>query len=74
MGTRLNNSILFTENIEKLVHITKMTYIDAVLHYCDENKLEPELAGKMINGKLKQNIQEEAEDLHLIASSAKLPI
>ncbi len=38
------------------------------------NKLEPEMAGKMISGKLKQNIQEEAEDLHLITSSAKLPI
>jgi len=74
MGTRLNNSILFSENIEKLVQSTKMTYIDAVLHYCEENKLEPESAGKMINGKLLQNIQEEAEDLHLISSSAKLPI
>ena len=74
MGTRLNNSIMFAENIEKLVNFTKMTYIDAVLHYCEENKLEPEMAGKMINGKLKQNIQEEAEDLHLIAASAKLPI
>ena len=74
MGTRLNNSILFAENIEKLVNITKMTYIDAVLHYCEENKLEPEIAGKMISGKLKQNIQEEAENLHLITSSAKLPI
>ena len=74
MGTRLNNSILFSENIEKLVQSTKMTYIDAVLHYCDENKLEPESAGKMVNGKLLQNIQEEAENLHLITSSAKLPI
>jgi hypothetical protein len=74
MGTRLNNSILFSENIEKLVQSTKMTYIDAVLHYCDENKLEPESAGKMIGGKLLQNIQQEAEDLHLITSSAKLPI
>tara|TARA_B100001250_G_C19805404_1_gene793070 strand:- start:128 stop:352 length:225 start_codon:yes stop_codon:yes gene_type:complete len=74
MGTRLNNSILFSENIEKLVQSTKMTYIDAVLHYCEENKLEPETAGKMINGKLLQNIQEEAENLHLITSSAKLPI
>ena len=74
MGTRLNNSILFSENIEKLVQSTKMTYIDAVLHYCEENKLEPESAGKMINGKLLQNIQEEAENLHLITSSAKLPI
>ena len=74
MGTRLNNSILFSENIEKLVQSTRMTYIDAVLHYCEENKLEPESAGKMINGKLLQNIQEEAENLHLIASTAKLPI
>ena len=74
MGTRLNNSILFSENIEKLVRSTNMSYIDAVLHYCEKNKLEPETAGKMINGKLKQNIQEEAEDLHLISSSAKLPL
>jgi hypothetical protein len=51
-----------------------MTYLDAVLHYCEENKLEPESASKMINGKLLQNIQEEAESLHLIAPVAKLPI
>ena len=74
MGTRLNNSILFTENIEKLVCITKMTYIDAVLHYCEENKLEPETAGKMVGGKLKQNVQDEAENLHLIPKTSKLPI
>ena len=74
MGTRLNNSILFSENIEKLVRSTNMSYIDAVLHYCEKNKLEPETAGKMVSGKLKQNIQEEAEDLHLITASATLPL
>ena len=74
MSTRLNNSILFSENIEKLVRSTNMSYIDSVLHYCEKNKLEPETAGKMVSGKLKQNIQEEAEDLHLITASAKLPL
>ena len=64
----------FMENIENLVQQTKMTYIDAVMHYCEENKLEPETAGKMIGGKLKQNIQEEAEDLHLIERTSKLPL
>ena len=62
------------ENIENLVQQTKMTYIDAVMHYCEENKLEPETAGKMIGGKLKQNIQDEAEDLHHIERTSKLPI
>ena len=62
------------ENIESLVQKTKMCYIDAVMYYCEENKLEPETAGKMIGGKLKQNIQEEAEDLHLIQRTSKLPL
>ena len=66
--------MVFMENIENLVQQTKMTYIDAVMHYCEENKLEPETAGKMIGGKLKQNIQEEAEELHLIQRTSKLPL
>ena len=70
----MNNSMIFMENIESLVQKTKMSYIDAVMYYCEENKLEPETAGKMIGGKLKQNIQEEAEDLHLIQRTSKLPL
>ena len=66
--------MVFMENIENLVQKTNMTYIDAVMHYCEENKLEPETAGKMIGGKLKQNIQDEAEDLHLIERTSKLPL
>ena len=70
----MNNSMIFMENIENLVQKTKMSYIDAVMYYCEENKLEPETAGKMIGGKLKQNIQDEAEDLHLIQRTSKLPL
>ena len=39
-----------------------------------EKKLEPETAGKMVGGKLKQHVQDEAEDLHLIQRTSKLPI
>ena len=70
----MNNSMIFMENIESLVQKPKMSYIDAVMYYCEENKLEPETAGKMIGGKLKQNIQDEAENLHLIQRTSKLPI
>ena len=62
------------ENIEKLVQKTNMSYIDAIMFYCEENKLEPETAGKMVGGKLKQHIQEEAESLNLIQRTSKLPI
>jgi len=71
---KMNNSIRFQGSIEELVQKTKMTYIDAIMFYCEENKLEPETAGKMVGGKLKQNVQEEAENLHLIPKTSKLPI
>ena len=71
---KMNNSIRFQGSIEELVQKTKMTYIDAIMFYCEENKLEPETAGKMVGGKLKQNVQDEAEDLHLIPKTSKLPI
>ena len=57
----MNNSIRFQGSIEELVQKTKMTYLDAIMFYCEENKLEPETAGKMVGGKQKQNVQEEAE-------------
>ena len=74
MAIKMNNSMIFMENIEELVQRTNMTYIDAIVHYCEENKLEPETAGKMVGGKLKQNVQDEAENLHLIPKTSKLPI
>ena len=74
MAVKMNNSMIFMENIENLVQKTKMSYIDAVMYYCEENKLEPETAGKMVGGKLKQRIQEEAEGLNLIQKTSKLPI
>ena len=71
---KMNNSMRFMENIEELVQRTKMTYIDAILYYCEENKLAPETAGQMVGGKLKQHIQEEAENLNLVQKTSKLPI
>jgi len=64
----------FMASIEEIVQAKNMTYIDAIIEYCDENKMEPEVAGKLVGGKLKQNVQEEAEDLHLIKRTARLPI
>jgi len=74
MAVKMNNSMRFMENIEGVVQRTKMTYIDAILYYCEENKLEPETAGQMVGGKLKQLVQEEAEDLNLVQKTSKLPI
>ena len=74
MPVKLNNSMKFMAAIEEIVQKKKMTYIDAIVEYCEEYKMEPEVAGHLVGGKLKQQVQEEAEDLHLIKKTARLPI
>jgi hypothetical protein len=55
---------------------TRLTYIDAIVHYCEQRELEVEVAAKMITGSLKSKIKIEAENLHFLPKSntAKLPL
>ena len=64
----------FFVKIEDIVADTSMSYMDAVLYYCESNNMEPETAGSLINGKLKQRIREEAEELNFLPKTARLPI
>lgn len=66
----------FLKEIENLVDKHKMEYIDAVVHYCTQNGMEIETAGQLIkqNQKFKARIRQEAEDLHFLPKTSKLPI
>lgn len=64
----------FFVKIQEIVVNTKMSYMDAVLFYCESNSMEPETAGGLISGKLKQKIREEAENLNFLPKTARLPI
>ena len=74
MSLQTQTSSEFYIKIQKLVEQTKLSYMDAVLHYCDQNGMEPETAAQLINGKLKTQIREEAEELNFFPKTAKLPI
>lgn len=66
----------FLQEIEALVKERKMEYIDAVLHYCNEQGIELETAASLIKGSMamKSKIQDEAENLGYLQRSAKLPL
>lgn len=74
MALQTQTSSEFYTKIVTLVEQTKLSYMDAVLHYCDQNGMEPETAAQLINGKLKAQIREEAEELNFLPKTAKLPI
>jgi hypothetical protein len=61
---------LTIENIKKTKH---MSYIDALQYYCEQNNVEPETVGKLVQGALKQKVREEAQELHFLPQTTKIP-
>ena len=67
----------FTQDIENLVKdTTGLNYIDAIVHYCDENKIEVDSVSKLISKPLKEKIKAQATELNFLkrTSRAKLPL
>ena len=63
----------FTITIEHIKRSKNMTYMDAISYYCEQNNIEPETIGKLVQGALKQKVREEAENLHFMPKSTRIP-
>lgn len=66
----------FVEEIEKLCRDKNIEYIDAVVFWCEKNKLEIETAAYWIKKDpvMRSKIQLEAENLNVLKRGARLPI
>jgi hypothetical protein len=69
-------NINFADEIEGLVKDGKMAYMDAIIHWCELKNVELEAVSSMIanNAIIKSKLQLEAEDLHFLPRSTKVPI
>ena len=71
------NSKEFSLIIEGVVKDKKpITYMDAIIWYCEQNKIEVESVGRLISKALKEKIQVEASKANLIKieQTGKLPV
>lgn len=66
----------FAQDIEKIVKTNGFNYIDAIISYCEENKIEVDTVPKLISKPLKEKIKCDATHLNFLkkTSKAKLPI
>ena len=51
-----------------------MSYMDAVVYYCEQNEIEIETVGKFISKTQKEKIESEARDLNYLPKVGKLPL
>ena len=56
----------FSKIIMDLAQEKEISYMDAIMDYCDKNNLEIESAAKLINQKIKKQIKEEATVLNFM--------
>ena len=71
------NSKEFSLIIEGVVKdLRPISYMDAIVHYCDKEKIEIETVGRLISKSLKEKIQLEATNANLlkIEPTGKLPV
>jgi hypothetical protein len=66
--------VKFSQEIEKLVWDKDISYIEAVVLYCENTGFEIEMAAKFISGSLKNKIRIEAESLNFLPKSNTMPL
>jgi hypothetical protein len=66
----------FTQEIINRCSANKIDYIDAVVDWCDRNKVEIEYVASFIKKDpvFKSRLQEEAENLNILKKGARLPL
>jgi len=65
----------FSLHIEQLVTSKRLSYMEAVIEYCEDADIDVESVKSLINKSLKEKIQCEAEDLNYFKrKSGKLPL
>ena len=66
----------FSEEVRKIQLEKNIEYIDAVVLWCELKGIEVELAADLIqqDAAMLSHIQEEAENLHYLKKTARLPV
>ena len=72
--TEIMTSQKFSLLIEQIVLDKKCIYMDAIIHYCEKNEMEIESAAKLVNIKIKQQLEIEYGELNFLPKAAQLPI
>jgi len=62
----------FAQEIEKIVQTNSdMNYIDAVIHFCEQNNIDVESVPKLISKPLKEKIKYEAMELNFLKKTSR---
>jgi hypothetical protein len=68
------NAAAFSLHIEELARKHRMSHMDAVLKYCEENFLEPDEIKSLVNKTLRDKIQNDMREANMLPKQATLDV
>ena len=60
--------------VDELVRTKRLTHMEAILYYCEQNLIEPDTINKWIDRSLKEKLQADAEALNYLPKTSCLPV
>jgi cell division ATPase FtsA len=77
-GTEDENKFLnkkaFSKLIETTVFTKRLSYMDAILHVCEKNNIEPEDVKRYLNKAILENVEAEARSLNFLPKMNTLDV
>ena len=61
----------FAEEVEKIVKANNFNYIDAIITFCEENKIELDAVSKLISKPLKEKLKYDAQQLNFMKKTSR---
>lgn len=72
LGSKFFCPSKFAQEIEALVQLNpEMNYIDAIIHFCEQNNIDVESVPKLISKPLKEKIRYEAMELNFLKKTSR---
>ena len=62
----------FSIIIEDLVREKRLTYLEAIIYYCEQNQLEADKITRWIDKAMREKIQYDAEELNYLPKTSSL--
>jgi hypothetical protein len=69
-----NNAAQFSLHIEQMASEKKMTHMEAVLKYCEDNFIEPDEIKSLVNKPLRDKIEIDMREANLLPKQAALDV
>lgn len=64
----------FSLYIEERVAKERIGYMDAIIDYCNNNEVDVDSIGNLVNSSLREKVKLEAEEANMLKPKGRLPI